>query len=124
MLTTKNDNLQRELLHFSGMQRFVDPNGQSHNEDINEQLNVAKTKLERLKDHVMNVASSLFNVLEDDDPVPFQPVTSRQSRKSASAEVPAEPPQGNRIPVIMNCVTRHPDATSKTRSYREVLAKP
>ena len=119
VLTTKNDNLRRELSHFSG---FADPNGQSHNEDISEQLNVAKTKLESLKDHVMNVAFSLINVFEDDDPVPFQPVTSRRSRKSASVEVPAEPPQGNRIPVILNCTTRHPDAMSQTRSYREVLA--
>ena len=121
-MTTKIDNLRRELSHISGMLQFADPNGQSHKEDISEQLNVAKTKLESLKDHLMNVASSLINVLEDDNPVPFQPVTSQRNGKSASAEVHAEPPQGNRIPVIINCATRHPNATSQTCSYRDVLA--
>ena len=65
------DNLLWELSYFSGMQRFTGPNGQAPIEDISEQLNITKTKPESLKDHVMNAASSLNNVLEDYDPVPI-----------------------------------------------------
>ena len=140
-LTTANDNLRRELSKHEGMRKYTVQNAELDQSKLNtdpaqimslkEQLSVARTSFESLKDHIKSVAGTLMSACDDDDG--FQTVTHRRRSRGknsshtadavSSTPIPqaASPTTGQRIPVITTSSTVDASNASPT-TYSDVTA--
>ena len=102
-LNNENDSVRRDLSHFRGMKRYttdgrvtpdIHKENASHNA-IKDELDVTKAKLASLREHMMNVTSSLITALDGDTTEPvdlisgddgFQEVISRRQRRRPQTE--------------------------------------
>ena len=98
-LNRDNDTMRRELSHFRGIRRYTTENSRhksdtddgapSSNTTIKEELDVTKTKLISLREHIMDIAGSLLTAVDEvthessdpgDSDEGFQEVMSRRQR--------------------------------------------
>lgn len=143
-LTSENDKLRRELSRRHGIRKFVttigdDEGGQNNPEDgerlASEELNLARVKLQSLKEHMKDIAGSMLEVLDEGQQGPFTLVSSRRRKRNRSVD-PATNSQtqpaaaveqclGMPIPVLQvgSTISDRTDGTQGRESYSDVCRK-
>ena len=156
-----NDTIRRELSHFRGIRRYTTENSRhksdtddgapTSNTTIKEELDVTKTKLISLREHIMDIAGSLLTAVDEgthessdpgDSDEGFQEVMSRRQRhfrlrpnpavtgntprpSVASNTAPPSPgpqhTQGQPIPVIVSRGFRAETPIANARTYSDAV---
>lgn len=92
-LTADNDKLRRELSRHQGMRRFVtesdtnvegDTSKQAEVQKIKDELTITHTKLQSLKEHMREVATSMITALDDEYDQEYQMVSNRRNNRKYS----------------------------------------